>query len=115
MVFDGADRRLFSHIDMNAPAFGCLLALDTNVFEVAGVPQGIEVALQGGLIVNVAFLGEDSGFYGVYRNATVPLYDDSGNDVFLSPEWTSCQKKTQQEPEDAATRAHAFMVPNGPK
>src|SRR5450756_414652 len=52
-VFDLADGRLFLDVNVDDPAFGGGLPLDAQIVEVAGVPQGIKVALQGRLVVNV--------------------------------------------------------------
>ena len=59
-VADLADRRLFLHLDDDAPALRRLFPQELDVFEVAGVPKGVEVAFQGGGVVDVARLGEDA-------------------------------------------------------
>ena len=47
----------FLYINMNQPSLGGLLAFEADIFEISRVPQRIEVALDGRLIVNIARRG----------------------------------------------------------
>jgi hypothetical protein len=68
---------------MNDPALGGGFALEADVFEEASVPERIEVALDGSLIVNVARVREDVGENHVFRNTTISVNVDSSNDIGL--------------------------------
>ncbi len=49
LVVDLADGGLFTDVDVeDDAALGILFTLDADIFEVAGVPEGVEVALDGG-------------------------------------------------------------------
>ena len=54
MVFDRADGRLLANIKGDDPPFGCLLPLNADVIEVAGVPNRAKVAFQRGLVIDIA-------------------------------------------------------------
>jgi len=66
---------------MDNPALFPVFALEAQVIEVAGIPQGVEVALQCGLVVNVAGAGKDVGTNRIRRNAAVTV-DLDGLDRF---------------------------------
>ncbi len=53
-VLDLADGWLFLDVDVDDPALGRGLALNPQVVEIAGVPQGVEVPLQRLLVVDLA-------------------------------------------------------------
>ena len=58
-------------------------ALKAKILKIAGIPQSIEVALDAGLIVNVAGTGKDSGFDAVSRNPAVPVNSNIRHQVLL--------------------------------
>jgi hypothetical protein len=60
-----------------------LLALHADVLEVAGVPQGVEVAFQRGLIVNISWAGKDTGPNRICGNAAVAVDFNCCDDVLL--------------------------------
>src|ERR1039458_3227128 len=84
-VVDFANCRLFLHLDNDPPALGGLLTEELDVFEVARVPQGVEVAFQRGGIVNVPGLGEDAGLDGIGGNAAVAADINLRNNIGLRP------------------------------
>ena len=59
-VVDLADGGFFLDEDVEDDAFFRVFALDAQVFEVAGVPKGVEVALDGDGIVDIAVMGEEA-------------------------------------------------------
>ena len=59
-VVDFADGRALFNIDVEHPAFWSLLTLETDVLEIARVPEGVEVALNGGQVVDIANMGENA-------------------------------------------------------
>src|ERR1700685_1287391 len=59
-----ADGRLFLDLDDQSPSLRRLLAGEANVLEIAGIPQGVKVALQTRWVINIAGVGEDAGFDG---------------------------------------------------
>ena len=69
---------------MDAPAFGCLLALKPDVLEIVGIPQRIEVAFQGSCVVNVAGTGENPGANGLGGNTPVAVNHNLRNKVLLA-------------------------------
>src|SRR3974390_735655 len=98
-VFDFADGWLLFHVNVDTPALGGLLALNSEVVEVAGVPEGIEVTFESLLVIHVARTGEHAGTYGVGWNAAVAVDDDSFNHPLLSPggrdsETEDCKEET---------------------
>ena len=60
---------------MIQPLVDCF-ALDAQVVEITGVPQGVEVAFQRRLVVDVAGLGEHAGTNGVGRDAAIAVDHD---------------------------------------
>jgi hypothetical protein len=79
---------------MNAPAFGRLFFLEPDVLEIPGIPQRVEVPIEGSFVVDVTGPGEDSAADGVRRNSPVAVDHDLGNDFLLAP--TRRPKKNQQ-------------------
>ncbi len=61
LVVDLADSGLFTDEDVQDLALGGVLFFDADVFEVAGVPERVEVALDGGWVVVVADVGVEAG------------------------------------------------------
>jgi hypothetical protein len=82
------------------PALGGRLPLDAQVVEIAGVPQRIEVAFQGRLIVNVAGAGEHAGLDSVRRDSAVPVNLDRSNHVVLLCRTRACKNEYRQEKTD---------------
>src|SRR3974390_2127342 len=116
-VFDFADGRLLFHINVDTPALGGLLALNSEVVEVAGVPEGVEVTFQGLLVIHVARTGEHAGTYGVGWNAAVAVDDDFLNHPLLSPggrdsETEDCKEDTWRYGTEAPPAAEALRRAN---
>ena len=76
-VIDLADGRPLFDVNVEDPALGALLALKADVLKVAGVPESVEVAFEGGLVVDVAGLAEDAGLDRVGGDAAVAVDDDA--------------------------------------
>ena len=70
-------------VNVKDPTFGALFALKADVFKIAGIPQGVEVAFNGGVVIDIADFGEDSSFDGVGRNAAVAVNHDADDEVLL--------------------------------
>src|SRR5579862_8210447 len=83
-VVDGSNRRLLFYEDDNAPPLGRLLTGKAYVLKVARVPQRVEVALQGGRIVNITGLGKNAGADRFGGNAAVAADIDLRNNIVLS-------------------------------
>jgi len=69
---------------VDAPAFGSLLALKTDIFKVSSIPQRIEVSLQSGSIIYVAWPGEDPSPNSLCWNTTLPMNLDVDDDILLA-------------------------------
>ena len=82
-ILDLADGGLLLDVDMDDPALGRLFAFDSQIVEIAGVPQGIEVPFQGLLVIHVARLGEHAGTNGFRRNPAVAMDHDTFHHVLL--------------------------------
>ena len=91
---------------MKDPALGVLFTLKADVLKVPGVPQGVEVAFDSGLIVYVADFAEDSGSYGVGRDAAVAMDDDANDEVLLA-ENRSSQKQKRRRNEAGYSRQNS--------
>jgi hypothetical protein len=65
------------------PSFGRLLTFETDVLEVAGVPQGVEVALKSREIVDIANVGENAGLDSVGGDASVAMNSDADYQILL--------------------------------
>jgi hypothetical protein len=61
-----------------------LLALEADVFEIARVPQGIEVTLQGGSVIDIARAGENPGLNGFGWNTPLPVNSNFDNHILLA-------------------------------
>jgi hypothetical protein len=83
-VINFADGGALFDVDVEDPAFVALLALEADVFEVAGVPESVEVALEGGGVVDVANFAEDAGSDGVSGDAAVAVDLDADDEVSLA-------------------------------
>jgi hypothetical protein len=82
-VIDLPHSRLLFNVNMQDPAFGCGLALEANVFEIAGIPQRIEVSLYCSLVVDIPRTREDVCADGFCGNATVSVDLNSAHDIRL--------------------------------
>ena len=82
-VVDLADGGSLLHINVEDPTLGGLVALEANVFEIAGVPQRVEIALQGGGVIDVADAGKNARLYGFDRNAAVAVDADADDQISL--------------------------------
>jgi hypothetical protein len=91
---------------VNDPAFGRLLAFETQVIKVSGVPQRTEGALKDLLVVNVACTNEHASLDGFPGDAAIAMGDDVGNEFLLSQSNSAQKKEGQQqtyEPEHKGT------------
>ena len=68
---------------MKKPSLRSLLALDPDIFEVAGIPKGIKVALDSGLVVDIAGAGEDTGANCFGRDAAIAPDVNVRDDILL--------------------------------
>src|SRR5438067_1205258 len=82
-VIDLSYARLLFYINMKDPAFGGSLALKANVLEIPGVPEGVEVALDSRLVINIARAAENMGTYAFCGDAAVSMYLNPADNVGL--------------------------------
>src|SRR6266851_1511404 len=68
-----ADGWLFPYLEDDPPALGRLLPEDLDIFEVACVPQRVEVALQAGWVVDVPGMSKNARPNGIGGNTAVAL------------------------------------------
>src|ERR1019366_842497 len=94
-VVDLADGRPLLEVDVKNPAFGALFALKADVLKVARVPQGVEVAFDGGRVVDVADLGKDAGPDRVGRDAAVAVDGDPDDQILLGESRYRQKQKSQ--------------------
>ncbi len=91
LVVDLADGRLFFNDDVENDALGGILPRDLQILEVSGVPERVEVALDGRRIVGISRVGKQPRQDGLSGNAAVADHPDLGHyarlggDVLLSP------------------------------
>ena len=76
LVFHRGDVRLFSDINDKLNTGWGIDPLDLYLFEVAGVPDGVEVALDAGRIVGITLVRRHAGEHGILGDA--PLANDLG-------------------------------------
>jgi hypothetical protein len=95
-VFDLPDSRLFRDIDLDHDAFRRVLTLETEVVEVAGVPKGVEVALQRLRVIDVPGSGEDSLLDCFGWDAAVAMNFDIGNQRLLGESDAAANKSQKQ-------------------
>ena len=105
LVIDLADGGLFADENIEDDALLRVFALNAQVFKVAGVPEGIEVALDRDGIVDVAGMGEHSGEDGLLGNAAVA--DDPDRSQWSAACWARAapaEQKNQQQNEPGEQR-----------
>src|ERR1035441_849514 len=83
-VVDLADGRPLFEVKVQDPTFGALFALKADVLKVAGVPESVEVAFDGGGVVDVAGLAEDASLDRVGGDAAVAVDFDVDNEILLA-------------------------------
>ena len=74
-----------------------LLAFDTQVVEISGVPQRIEVPFQRRLVVNVTGAGEHAGLDGVSRDPPVAMDNNFDYHIVLLCRAGAREKKKRQD------------------
>src|ERR1700722_5920102 len=91
LVVDLADGRLFFNDDVENDALGGILTCNLQILEVSGVPERVEVALDGRRIVGLVGVGKEPRQYRLSGDAAIADYPDLGHytrlggDVLLSP------------------------------
>src|SRR5208283_2797043 len=108
-VVDLADGRPLFEINVKDPTLGVLFALKADVLKVAGVPEGVKVAFDGGGIVDVADLAEDASLDRVGRDAAVAVDADANDEILLADRGYRQQQKCQPTQEAIPNRP---TVPN---
>ena len=97
---------------MDDPAFGRLLALKTDVLEVSRVPQGVEIALESGGVVDVSGMGENARLDGFGGDAAIAVDPDLADDLLLGPAArTEQDDECQQQACDEILRSPAPSSP----
>ena len=93
--------------------FGRLLPFKADVFEIAGIPQGVEVALKAGGVVDIAGVGENPRLHGIGRNAPVAVDHDFSDQILLRPSSrTKKDEKTEQKAGDGTAHRRRLSVHN---
>ena len=88
LVVDLANSRLFFNDDVENDALGGILARDLQILEVSGVPERVEVALDGRRIVGIPGVGKQPCQYRLSGNAAIADYPDLRHHTRLGA--TSC-------------------------
>src|SRR5208283_2904448 len=111
-VIDLADGGPLLDVDVKDPAFGALLALKSDVLEVAGIPESVEIAFQSGGVVDVANLCEDAGSHRVRGDAAVSMDLDADDQVSLPESGCDNQQGSDQaeQAEEDGTMAPGFLT-----
>src|SRR5579871_588838 len=99
---------------MNDPALLALLPLEAQVIEVAGVPQGVKVAFQRRLIVDIACTGKDVGANGVLGDAAVAMNLDVFDQVLLGGGRQRPSRDTHTEQQAGQEAGHVFELRRSP-
>src|SRR5438270_8256964 len=73
-VRNGPNARAFLDVNVQDPALRGRLTLKPDVLKKTGVPQGVEIALNGGLVVDVPWLTEDVGADNIGRHGAVSVH-----------------------------------------
>ena len=95
---------------MKNPALGALLALEADVFKVAGIPESVEVALNGGSVVDVARLGEDAGPDRVGGDAAIAMNVDADDKILLADDGSGEKQNPATKREDDSNRCSAAKL-----
>ncbi len=91
LVVDLADGWLFFNDDVENNALGGILPRNLQILEVSGVPERVEVALDGRRIVGISGVGKQPRQHRLSGNAAIADHSDLGHntrlgsDVLLSP------------------------------
>ena len=81
LVVDLANGRFFFNDHVENDALGGILPGDLQILEVSGVPERVEVALDGGWIVGISNMGEKARQHRLSGNAPVADHPDLLDDV----------------------------------
>ena len=104
LVVDFADGRLFLDEDIEDDAFLCVFAFDAQIFEVAGVPERVEIALDGDGVVDIAGVGEEPRQDGFLGDAPVADHADGIDGLRTLSQCRAgghCQHQRQPDAEQA--------------
>ena len=82
-VLNLTDGWTFFYINMKNPTLGGLFTLDADVLEIAGIPMGIKVALDSGLVVDITRAGEDASTNCFGRDAAIASNVNVRDDILL--------------------------------
>ena len=96
LVIDFADGWPFADEDVEDDAFIRVFAFDAQVLEVAGVPEGVEIALNGDRIVNITRMCEHAGEDGFLGNTAVADDPDGIDGLRLLGQSGACRKDEKQ-------------------
>jgi hypothetical protein len=80
------------------PPFGSGFALEANVLEEPGIPKGIEITFNGGLIVDVSGLGEDVRTHDIGGHRAIAVDLNFRNHVGLLRKRHRSHDRNQSEP-----------------
>lgn len=81
---------------MNDPSLIGLLALEPEVFEITGIPEGVEVTFQRRLVVDVAWFGEHACSDSLSGDAAVAVNHRFDDQILLSQR-DSTQKNNKKK------------------
>ena len=83
-VVDLAYGRPLLDVNVQDPALGILFAFKADVLKVACVPESVEVAFDGGGVVDVAGFAENASLDRVGRDAAIAVDDDANDEILLA-------------------------------
>ena len=99
LVVDLPDSRFFTDEDVENGSLGSVFFLDADVFKVAGVPQGVEVALYSGRVVIVADVRIEAGEDRFFGDTALTDDPDIGDDIAVLREgWRNGAEEYGQVP-----------------
>ena len=105
-VVDLADGGLFTDEDTRTDALGGVLFFDADVFEVAGVPERVEVALDGTGVVVIADVGVEAGEDRLLGDAAV------ADDANLRDDVAALREHGRNDGEEEGQSTQAFERPS---
>jgi len=110
-VINFADGGLFRHEDVEDDTLLGVFALQAEIFEIAGVPQRIEVALDGNGIVVVADVGKQARQDGFFGDAAVADDADLVNGLGLLGKRSNAGQCDHQEDHQPTQTAERNVLP----
>ena len=106
-ILDLPNGRPLLDVNMDDPAFGSLLALKANVLKVSGIPERVEIALEGRLVIDIAGVSKDSGANGIGGNTAIAVNLNADDEVLFAQ--SPCEASIKMLSPRASTRPPTFL------